>query len=90
MYCATGLVTCLPRDSRINKYVFVSASCADKLDGFFAEVAYKGKFVYKHTVDILASESLLLIISLNLLVTLIQIFAPIHSPFSLTFYICDL
>lgn len=52
MYCATGLVTCLPRNSRINKYVFVGASCADKLDGFFAEVAYKGKFVYKHTVDI--------------------------------------
>lgn len=41
--------------------MFVSASCADKLDGFFGEVAYKGKFAYNHTVDISASESLLLV-----------------------------
>jgi len=74
----------------------VNASCADKLDGFFAEVAYKGKFGYNHTVDILSPESLLWVISLNILVPLIQIFrivdpkAPVThhflSPF--IFVIC--
>lgn len=40
--------------------MFVHASFADKLDAFFAEVAYKGKFAYNHTVDISVPNPLLI------------------------------
>lgn len=43
-----------------SKLVFLRDSCADKLDSFFAEVAYKGKFAYNHTVNISISDLLFL------------------------------